>query len=119
MAYFDYLEEKTKEQREFRFFDVWAKAGLFVFLGSLLITIASIIVFAVAVPIGQNVFLDILVGVGVVVGIVGIAIASKAIKMARNIRKKSELGNFSLIWGIFFVLIDFALFVANTWLYFV
>ncbi len=118
MGYFDYLEEKTQEKREFQYFDVWAKAGTFVGLGSLLVTIASILVFALAVPVGENIWFDFLTGAGLVIGCVGVALSAKSVQMARNIRKTTPLGKFALIWGIFVILIDLAILVANTWLYF-
>ena len=118
MGYFDYLEEKTQEKREFQYFDVWAKAGTFVGLGSLIVTIVSILVFALAVQVGQNIWLDFLTGAGLVIGCVGVSFSAKAVQMARNIRKTTPLGNFALIWGIFVILIDLAILVANTWLYF-
>lgn len=119
MGYFDYLEDKTKEQREFRFYDIWAKVGFFVFLGTLLLTIASVLVFTLAIPLGQNIYLDILLGCTIAVGIIGIVFSKKAVKMAKGVRKTSDLGKFSMIWGIFFVLVNCAGVVANTWMYFV
>ncbi len=117
MGYFDYLEEKTKEQREFQYFDTVAKTGIFIGLGALVVTLAAIFVFAFAITIGQNIWLDFLAGGGLVIACTGIAFAAKSIKMARSIRKVSYLGNFALIWGIFVILIDIALLVINTWLY--
>ncbi len=117
MGYFDYLDETTKEQREFQSFDVWAKTGTYVGLGSFLIMLAAIFVFAFAIPIGENIWLDFLVGGALAVGVTGIAFSGKAVAMARNIRKKSEIGNFALIWGIFVVLVEITLLIANTWVY--
>ena len=119
MGYFDYLEEKTKEQREFQYFDVFAKTGTFIGLGALLVTLAAIFVFAFAIPFGGNIWLDFLVGGAMIIGAVGIGYSAKAVKMARSIRKVAYLGNFALVWGIFVILINIALLVINTWLYFV
>lgn len=118
MGYFDYLDEKAQTQHEFQSFDIWAKASTFVGLGSLVVTLVSVFVFAFAVPIGESIWLDILVLAGVAVGVVGVILATKAVKMAKNIRKVSEIGRFSFVWGLFVVLVDLALIVANTWMYF-
>ena len=118
MGYFDYLDEKTQTQREFQSFDIWAKAGAFVGLGSLIISLVALFVFLFAVPIGSSIWLDILVGVGLAVGITGVTLSAKAIKMAKNIRKVTEIGRFALIWGIFVILVDLAMITANTWMYF-
>ncbi len=118
MGYFDYLEDKTKEQREFRFYDVWAKIGLYIFLGTMLLTITSVLIFSLATPLGQSIYLDILLGSTILIGIVGIIFSFKAVKTAKSVRKTSDLGRFSLIWGIFFVLVNCAGVVANTWIYF-
>lgn len=118
MGYFDYLEEKTQVQREFQSYDVWAKVGTFIGLGSLLVAIASALVFFLAVPFGESIWLDILVGFGLILGVVGVCLAGKAVKMAKNIRKVSEIGRFAFIWGIFVILLDLAMLLVNTWMYF-
>ncbi len=117
MGYFDYLDEATKEQREFQSFDVWAKAGTYVGLGSLVVTIVAILIFCLVIPLGQNIWLDFLVGGALGIGITGIVFAGKAVSMARSIRKKSEIGLFALIWGIFVILIELTLLLINTWMY--
>ncbi len=116
MGYFDYLEENAAIEKENRFFDTYAKVGFWIGVGSFAVMLASILTFCF-VAVGSIIWLDILVAVGVVVSVFGMAYSGKAISIARRRRNSSPLANFSFVWNLVFALIDIILLVMNTWMY--
>ena len=118
MGYFDYLESKSAvEMKDNAFIETYNKVALYINLGTIAITLATIIMFCF-VPIGSIIWLDIVVALGVGTGITAMVYANSVRSIAKRRHKKNVLANFTFIWSLFFVLLNLIIFVINTWMYF-
>ena len=118
MGYFDYLESKSAvEMKDNAFIETYNKVALYINLGTIAVTIATIIMFCF-VRIGSIVWLDIVVALGIAAGIVAMGYAKSVRSIAKSRDKKNILANFIFIWSLFFVLLNAIMFVMNTWIYF-
>ncbi len=118
MGYFDYLESKSAvEIKDNAFIETYNKVALYVNLGAVALTIITIIMFCF-VRIGSIVWLDIVVALGIVAGVVAMVYANSVRSIAKRRHKKNILANFVFVWSFFWVLINVIIFIINTWLYF-
>ncbi len=118
MAYFDYLENKNQAiQKDLAFAQNYNKLSMWLIIASLAVFIIDIIVFCL-VPAGKVIWLDILVGAGLIAGIIGVVYALKVRGMAKQKHNKNPLANFLAVWGLLLVLLQIIILVINTWVYF-
>lgn len=117
MAYFDYLDKKVEQIKEFKAFEPLSNVSFWLSIGSLAVFIISCFLFGFVMQIGKNVFMGICPLVGLVIAIVGLVYAQKAAKQAKIKRIKHAKTNMSRALNLLLGLLCLVLVVANTLLW--
>lgn len=118
MGYFDYLDQTSAvELKDNAFIESYNKVAKWLNISTIIVTVLAVMLFCF-IPIGSIIWLDIILVLGMGVGIVAMNYAGKVRSIAKRRRKSNILANFLFIWSFFFVLLNIIMCVMNTWVYF-
>ena len=113
MGYFDYLDNKQKQEEQKVSIDEHsARVSFFIGLGSLAFLIVSI-VFAYTIHFGVSLWFNVPNVLGIAVSVVAIILDQKTFKSFKKKRQSSPIANMSLALNILFILLNLGVIGIN------